>query len=175
MCPSFWCFLALVGCKGLDRVPVLEGEQCASPRLATVACVVDGDTVDLEFCGGERVRLLGIQAPEVAHAAGETDECYGPEATERLSLLAQGRAVELRFDAVCADAYGRTLAYVYVLPEEDGGDSDAILANERMVLEGYAKVYEDFDDIALAERLYAAEADARDDARGLWSECPEGA
>lgn len=168
--------LALLGCKGIDRVPVLEGNQCASPRLATIACVIDGDTVDLEFCGGERVRLLGISAPEIAHSAGESDECYGREATERLTVLALGRTVELRFDHECYDVTEsrRTLAYLYLQPEE-GADDDVVHVNEQLLAEGYASVYEEFDDFVLADWFYAVEAEAREAQRGLWGACPEGA
>ncbi|MFC7504048.1 thermonuclease family protein [Nocardioides sp. CPCC 206347] len=48
-----------------------------------VTAVVDGDTIRVETSGGRqhgRVRLLGIDAPEVAHPP-EPAECYAADAT----------------------------------------------------------------------------------------------
>jgi endonuclease YncB( thermonuclease family) len=159
----------LAGCEGIDKVEILSGDHCAPPREATIACVRDGDTVEVGECGGEAVRLLGINSPEIAHDSTEADECYGPEAAAWVTDYLLGQDVRLEFDATCTDVYDRTLAYIY-LPEaaEDGSDE---LANEVIVREGYARVFEDFDDIALADQLYAAQADAQANNAGLWASC----
>ena len=49
-----------------------------------VRAVFDGDTIDVATIG--RVRLLGIDAPEVAHTY-ETAAPFGKEARERLMAL----------------------------------------------------------------------------------------
>lgn len=169
MSPWFTPLVVLAACEGLDRVPILEGGQCAPERDATVACIRDGDTIELDYCGGEAVRLLGIDAPEIAHE-GEPAECYGDEATQRMTWLASGQAVRLRFDTTCTDAYDRTLAYVYLVNDPEDEDDDVLL-NEQLVREGYVRVYEDFDDIKLADLLYTAEAAARNAGLGLWGAC----
>ena len=77
-------------------------------EVASVAYVVDGDTVDL--ASGARVRLLQIDTPEVG-----TGECYSRAAARELRrLLPMGARVGLeadeRLDRV--DRYGRLLRYV---------------------------------------------------------------
>lgn len=157
----------LGGCRGIDSVPIVAGEHCASDRDATVACALDGDTVQLGVCGGESVRLLGVSAPEIAHDSTEIDQCFGPEAAQWMADRLTGVDVRLEFDAVCADQYERTLAYVWTVDE----DGEETLVNEEIVRAGYARVYEEFDDIRLADRLYAAQADAQSVNAGLWAVC----
>jgi len=86
-----------------------------------VVDVIDGDTVDVT--GGERVRLIGIDAPE-------RGECGFGEATAALRSLVEGKVVRLvpgaRDDR---DRYGRLLRYV----EVDGLD-----ANLEMIRRGLA-------------------------------------
>jgi micrococcal nuclease len=69
---------------------------------AVVRSVPDGDTLVLS--NGERVRLLGLDAPE-------RGEDFSEEARNRLLELTQGK--ELRFEACSRkDRYGRILALV---------------------------------------------------------------
>lgn len=78
-----------------------------------VAAHVDGDTIDVAVGRSvERVRLIGIDAPEVAHG-DRPAECFALEADDRLAALAPvGAAVRLERDVVPRDDYGRLLAYV---------------------------------------------------------------
>ena len=78
-------------------------------QVATVASVVDGDTIVLR--GGGRVRLLQIDSPEIGDG-----ECYSHRAARELRrLLPVGTIVSLlpdpRLDRV--DRYGRLLRYVF--------------------------------------------------------------
>lgn len=158
---------------------------CAPSRNDTVACVLDGDTFDVGACGddvGVRVRMLGINAPEIAHEAPA--ECYGDLAATALRDLIDRRAVTLMFDYECFDRYGRSLAYVYfqsddpavVNPEggDTGGTTSYVLANEWMLQQGYARLApEDWttQDIRLLETMKAAEQRAREQGIGLWGAC----
>jgi micrococcal nuclease len=164
-----WLLPFLAACRGLDSVEIVSGDHCAPSREETVGCARDGDTLELDDCGGEAIRLLGINAPEIAHDSTEVDECYGPESAAWVSDLTVGRDVRLEFDTTCEDKYFRTLAYIYMLPEEEGDDE--VFLNEEIVRQGYARVYEDFDDIRLADTLYAAQDEAQAENRGLWSVC----
>lgn len=155
------------GCHTLDDIPIFDGTQCAPDRVETVDCVLDGDTVQVGSCGGESIRLLGINAPEIAHE-GNAAECYGSESAAWLTDLLFGQEITLRFDETCQDTYGRTLAYVYLMDPETG---DVSLVNEMSVREGQSVVYEDFDDIKLANVLYAAQDVAQRESVGLWGEC----
>lgn len=91
----------------------------------TVERVVDGDTIHLT--NGEKVRLIGIDAPESqpnakakrdAERSGkdiETINKLGEEATEFLkTILKEGDEVRIELDVQERDKYGRLLAYVYI-------------------------------------------------------------
>ena len=86
----------------------------------TVQRVIDGDTV--EISGGDRVRLLGIDAPEKG-------EPISALATDRLKVLIASRFVTLE---VCEDRdiYGRLLATVRV----DSSNINSIMLTEGMAL-----------------------------------------
>lgn len=179
-------------CLGIeDLVPVVAPTQaCASSREETVACTLDGDTVDVFTCGegGERIRLLGVAAPEIAHDP-EPAECFGNEAAAWLDERLTGRRVRLEFDAECTDIYGRTLAWIFVTGDEsdplydelvdlgglglleEGGFE--VLINEMLIRAGQARVYDESfaDDVRYFERMVAAETDAEADGLGLWAEC----
>ena len=87
----------------------------------TVLRVVDGDTIDL--VNGERVRLLGINAPEVGQPLYQ-------EAADALTKMVESRKVELEKDPEQnKDKYGRFLRYVFV---------DGQLINEELVRRGLA-------------------------------------
>jgi micrococcal nuclease len=83
-------------------------------RSGHVTHVVDGDTLDV---GRERVRVLGIDAPE-------RDECGYAAASRAASALALGRVVRLEPDPTQAsrDRFGRTLAYVRLPDGRDLGE-----------------------------------------------------
>lgn len=176
----------------LDEVPLEPRpiEPCEADREARVACAVDGDTLDLEACGadeGERVRLLGIDAPET-EKPGSPAECFADEAAQELARLVVGKDVELSFDAECTGVFDRTLAYVWLVDDDaiDAADSSvtedllvdrdgtpSVLVNELLVLTGFADL---FDEAWVAPLIYQSELDgARAEAssrgRGLWSAC----
>lgn len=79
--------------------------------IALLACTVtDGDTLR---CGEERVRLLGIDAPET-HGCAPGRRCVagdGAAAAAALQALIAGRA--LTIERAGTDLYGRTLAVVF--------------------------------------------------------------
>lgn len=79
--------------------------------LACLLVAVDGDTLR---CGGERIRLLGIDAPEMPGHCRRGRQCVegDPHASKAaLSAMLKGKAtIERRGH----DHYGRTLARVRV-------------------------------------------------------------
>lgn len=157
----------LFGCRGLDSVAIVAGEHCAADRDVTVGCIRDGDTFEVDSCEGEAVRMLGVDAPEIAHDSTEVDDCFGPESTDWLTDLLLEEEVRLEFDADCDDGHERTLAYAWLTDDE----GEETLANEAIIRAGYARFYEEFSDIRLADRLAAAEADAQAANAGLWGVC----
>jgi len=138
---------------------------------AIVEWVVDGDTIDVAIDGGqERVRLTGIDTPEVSHAASNTrpatiGECFGEEATAFVqSLLPVGTPVRLERDVVGRDDYGRLLAYVYRA-------GDGIFVNYEIVRQGYAQPLTIPPNVTFSELMVQAARDAEADDAGLWSAC----
>ncbi|MBL7130706.1 MAG: thermonuclease family protein [Candidatus Omnitrophica bacterium] len=70
-----------------------------------VTRVIDGETLELE--NGERVRLIGIDTPEM-------DDEKWEKAYEFTKMLVEGKKVRLGFDVQEKDKYGRLLAYVFI-------------------------------------------------------------
>ena len=77
----------------------------------TVRWVSDGDTVVLD--NGQKVRYIGINAPEVAHD-DHIAEPYGEEAKRFNASLVNRKKVRLEFDKERTDRYKRRLAYVFL-------------------------------------------------------------
>jgi endonuclease YncB( thermonuclease family) len=156
-----------------------------------VTAAVDGDTLDVRAADGdERVRLLGVDAPELAHH-GLPAGCGASEAHEALRGL-EGRIVTLGFDRVCADAYGRTLAYAAV-PREDlerawpdaarvlplvdratGADEPEPDLSVALLAAGRVRRFDEawVQPLRAERALLAAERLARARASGVWGDCP---
>ena len=89
---------------------------------ATVSRVVDGDTydlwVDLGLCVATRirVRLLGIDTPEIYHASCPAEKEHGQQAKTFAVEHALGRSVIVRTHKDKRGKYGRWLAEI-VLPD----------------------------------------------------------
>lgn len=149
--------LALV-LTGAVLVPALVGRVDAGETPATVEWVTDGDT--LRVRGGDRVRLLQIDAPE----AGE--ECYAGRATaELMRLTPRGTRVTLESDPTLdpRDRYGRLLRYVL---------RGSVNVNVELVRRGAATPYfYNGERGKYARRLLDAVDDARRARRGMWGAC----
>lgn len=157
-----------------DRIPFVE-TGCAPSREAMVACTLDGDTFDVGRCGqdqGERIRMLGIDAPEIAHE--EPAQCWGNFAADQLRAELSGQRVTLSFDVECLDPFGRTLAYVWLDDPSDTAE-EPVLVNEWMLSHGYARLFD--EDWVAPLRIQALLDDAERDARarglGLWGVCDD--
>jgi micrococcal nuclease len=145
--------------------PGLSGVGCADSgaaigfRLSLVVRVIDGDTVEVQHGGSDRiieVRLIGIGTPEI-----EPVECYGPEASAFTERWLEGRLVKLEYDKERIDPYGRTLAFIIT---EDGQ-----LFNEMLVWWGFATVTTYLPNAKHVQAFERAERRARDQSLGLWS------
>ena len=126
-----------------------------------VVDVYDGDTLTVELTDGtrERVRLIGIDAPELRNNPYNQAHALGAPAALYLAQLVAGEAVDLVLGVKGRDRYGRLLAYVYL---------DGLFINLEMVRAGYAVTYTVPPDVAHAEEFRAAEREARAAGRGLW-------
>lgn len=153
------------------------GSDAAAPTPATgaanatVVAIVDGDTIDVDVDGRpERVRLTGIDTPEIARdASGDRPaspaECHADEAHAFVvELLPLGTPVRLERDVVGRDDYGRLLAYVHRA-------DDAIFVNYEIVRQGFARPLSIAPNVAHAELFVEAARRAERDDIGLWSSC----
>ncbi len=123
-----------------------------APASCVVARVADGDTFTCR--DGRRVRLLGVDTPELAQ--GES----GAKAHAALRrLLPVGTPARLELDAAPRDRYGRVLAYVW---------TGSRLVNETLVREGWAMLYTLPPNVKYAGRLGRAQKEARAGSAGLW-------
>lgn len=127
---------------------------------ALVTHVFDGDTVNAAGVG--RVRLLGIDAPEVG-GAFERPAPFAMEARERLQALVLRRWVRLECDRTRHDSYNRSLAYVFI-----GGGQ---FVNAQLVREGLARVSAR-SHLQYWKALRMAEDEAQARRRGMWGDRP---
>jgi len=81
--------------------------QISSTDIRTVERIIDGDIIVL--VGGEKIRYIGMDTPEMS-----SEQPYAKEATGLNAILVDGREVRLEYDKERTDRFGRTLAYVYV-------------------------------------------------------------
>ena len=129
------------------------------PLEGVVVRVVDGDTIHVQFGEGiEKVRYIGVNAPEVHHPRlGE--QPGGREAWDVNRSLVAGHRVQLELDVRARDRYGRLLAYVWV------GDT---MVNAELVARGYAQVMTVPPNVRYQRLFLRLERDARQAGRGLW-------
>ena len=164
----------------VDALPEALQEGLADENtgeILTIVRIVDGDTFELS--DGTRVRLIGIDAPEM-HPSGKLSrdaertgmdrkeiQALGRRATEHASTLALGRPVELEYGAGPeTDFYDRTLAYVWVLDEQG---RRLYRVNDFMVIDGYAETYSRAP-FEYMEEYQEYERQARLEERGLWED-----
>jgi micrococcal nuclease len=154
------------GCASSGNGP---GPATGGPtERGVVVRVVDGDTLIARVDGDrERVRLLGVDAPESV-TPDQPVECFGPQAGDAARrLLPEGARISLETDPTQGreDRFGRRLAVVTVEGEKTS-------VNERLVAGGYARVFRADGRARLLPALGMAQREARRANRGLWAACP---
>lgn len=137
----FFAFLASLGLNGYF---LFQQRQANIP-----AKILDGDTFQLP--DGDRVRLLGVNTPEIGR-------CGSAEATAELTELISGKSV--RIEEEKRDTYGRRMGLVYV---------GSTLVNQSMLSAGWARP--DYTKNSKSEELKSAFHEASDNRRGLHSLC----
>ena len=139
-------------------------DQAITPGdFDVVERVVDGDTLLLQ--SGERVRLIGVDTPEIKHPKKPV-EYFSREASAFNWRVVEEKQVRLEFDQANAarghkDRYGRTLAYVFL---ENG-----TLLNAEIIKQGYGHAYTQFP-FSRMEEFRRLEREAREEQRGLWQQ-----
>ncbi len=140
-----------------DDIPVVMG--LSPPEAATVASVIDGDT--LKLGDGSLLRLAGIEAPKPGLAPGDAAMAgLAALAEDALKALVAAQPITLRTDVGKRDRYGRRLAQAF------NGKGDWLQA--ALVVAGHARVRGDGRNRAGLRMLLALEAKARTAAQGIW-------
>ena len=159
----FVCAVCILG-LGADCAagPARESALCRADRIddrKTVAHVYDGDTVGLQ--GGERVRLIGIDTPEIGHD-GKPSQPFAKQARAALrELVPPGTGLRLRYDREGTDKYGRVLAHLFLV---DGTNLQA-----RLLERGLATALAVPPNLAFTDCYVRAEERARRSGGGIWS------
>jgi micrococcal nuclease len=151
-------------------LPNTQRSRDQGSKYFRVIHVYDGDTFKIE--SGEKVRLLGIDTPEMhesnkllrdAARSGddiETIKALGRRAYEFVHPKIDQQSVRLEFDIEQRDKYGRLLAYVYL---EDG-----TFLNKLIIENGYAVPLTIPPDVRYADLFKALYKEARAKHLGLW-------
>lgn len=113
--------------------------------------VHDGDTFTLK--NGDRIRLLGIDAPELGN-------CGATESTKFLESMVLGKSVKITEER--KDTYGRTMGLVFV------GTTKSTLVNEQMLKAGLARA--NYDPNSRSEDLKDAYNKAKSEEIGIFSD-----
>jgi len=119
------CLIIIAACL-LGIVLALLAERALGAEPLIVA--VDGDTIHVD---DERIRIVGLDAPETYQARCDSERQRGHRATAHLRRLLAGGAVTIRRQG--RDRYGRSLGRVYV----DGRDVAGL-----MISAGHAVRYD---------------------------------
>lgn len=144
---------------GADRIAVQAPPPSSSSQaLVRVVKVYDGDTIVLD--GGDKVRLLGINTPEVA-GHRKSEEAGGEEAKAWLRREIQGRRVRVEQDVSTRDKYQRLLAHVF---REDGTHINLALVDA-----GLATTDIHPPNLKYVNLLVEAERRAERAQRGIWN------
>jgi micrococcal nuclease len=129
----------------------VKEEMETKPTSADIVIdVYDGDTFTLS--SGLKVRLIGINAPEIGQEYATTSRDY-------LASLVIGKKVRLEKDRTDLDKYDRLLRYVYV---ED------VFVNEELVKAGLAVAKDYYPDTAKSSLLEKAQSEAKNASLGIW-------
>jgi len=157
----FYCLLTILAGL-LAPVTVFAEPLCAAThidRTAQVRYVHDGDT--LHLASGEKIRLIGINTPELARD-GRPAQPLALAARDRLRALVKQsqHRIGLRFDEQRKDRYGRTLAHLY--------DAQGNSLSARLLEDGLATLLAVPPNLTGLDCYARVERTARLQKRGLW-------
>ena len=140
----------------------VDADNWQDAEAYSVSRVIDGDTVELKTASGlVKVRLIGVDTPETVHPQKPV-EYYGREASLFLKNLLRGESVHVVYGQERVDQYGRTLAYLYRVP-------DGLFVNLEIIRQGYGHAYLRFP-FRHMDLFNSYQQRARQAGKGLWGE-----
>jgi len=152
--------------------PAEDDGNIVKVKVKCVAsCRLDGDTIRVIMPDGseEKVRLTGVNTPELAHF-GRPQQCGAKDARDFTDKLT-GKYVWLGFDVAERDKYGRLLAYVWIKDPRKVHYDLYYMWNWILVREGYAQVMTVPPNVKYADEFVDAQRKARAENKGLWRKC----
>jgi micrococcal nuclease len=157
-----------------QQLPVEDYRTIPVRETGSVVRVADGDTILFQADGSDeivRVRLLGINTPEVRGFEGqnfEVDQCGGPQASELLArVLPPGTRVQLRSLVDDAPSRGRIQRFAFAFNPQSGEfdiDPQAIVARA-----GLAMWFTIRDEAALSATYRLLIEQAQRERLGIWN------
>ncbi|MBI5206515.1 MAG: thermonuclease family protein [Candidatus Firestonebacteria bacterium] len=150
---SFICFFTSYGCSPSTSPNNLS--RTNSYEITNIKNVIDGDTILLN--DGRKIRYIGMDTPELSI---NEQKKYAEEALNVNQNLLNNKKIEMQYDSVKNDIYGRTLAYVY---------ADNIMVNIELVRRGYALVYTFPPNVKHFKEFISGQKFARNNKKGLWN------
>ncbi|MEZ4269920.1 MAG: thermonuclease family protein [Myxococcota bacterium] len=138
-----------------------ELEKPCSPTRGFVTRVIDGDTIELR--GGERVRYLLVDTPELS-----SQQCYAQEAKQFNTTEVLGHNVRLEYPGgECRGYFGRLLPYVY---------AHGLFINREVVARGLGRVSPSIHpEVNVSDKLtfefLELQKHAQSSGLGLWGAC----
>lgn len=163
----------LSGCVFRDNfvklVNAAKESAVAQVDYFKVVKVVDGDTIDISYYGKtERVRLIGINAPESVDPKRPV-ACFGKEASLEARRLLDGKYVQIEADKTQddRDKFGRLLRYVTT--------KDGLFFNLEIVKRGFAYEYTYKIPYQHQAEFKSAQETAKNTKLGLWADSACGA
>ena len=148
----------------VEPLPITADRQRYDGQSFRCTRVIDGDTFDLDVPdrphATTRVRLWGVDTPELAHDDAPADH-FGPEASAYTRSLVEGQTVTLELEpgGNTRGRHGRLLAFV-ILP-------DGRMLNRLLVETGHAYADPRYQHHLYAE-FRASQTAARNARLGLW-------
>ncbi|MCV2403983.1 thermonuclease family protein [Marinomonas sp. C2222] len=143
---------------------VYSHEACKAQgefEQSRVKTVIDGDTLHLS--DGRKVRLVGINTPELDHQNGQHD-AYAVAATKALESLA-GDAVLYQPARDSRDRYGRHLYYLF--------DQNGVSISSQLLSLGLGYRVAIPPNLKYQTCFQYAERQARQAKKGVWDKVPE--
>ena len=154
---SFLLLLALTGAHSAAACDTVK-----DMLEANVVSAPDGATLLLR--NGDKLRLSGIQAPKLAAADRDAlpDWPLADAAQRYLQTLVANKTIALAPGKTPRDRHGRLMGQAYL--------ADGTWVQQALVSAGFARAYSFADNRACAGDLLKAEAVARAERLGIWSD-----
>lgn len=145
----------------------IESQNDVQEERGLVTRIIDGDTIKVAINNTEEtVRIANINTPETVHP-NKIVECYGKEATQKITDLILDKTIVLKADQTQQDRdrYGRLIRYVFLNSDQTSADIGLTLVSE-----GYAHASHYGNTPHEYFELYeSAQKKAQIEQKGLWN------